>query len=94
MIAYDFEVFVYDWLVVFKDIATNETNIIINDDKKLKEFYDKHQNNVFVGYNNKSYDDIIFTETEDGYQLNTDDGFAASVYYDFQVKKWKVHNYH
>lgn len=60
MIAYDFEVFVYDWLVVFKDIATNETNIIINDDKKLKEFYDKHQNNVFVGYNNKSYDDIIF----------------------------------
>ena len=59
MIAYDFEVFVYDWLVVFKDIATNETNIIINDDKKLKEFYDKHQNNVFVGYNNKSYDDIL-----------------------------------
>lgn len=41
-----------------------------------------------------SYNDIIFTETEDGYQLNTDDGFAASVYYDFQVKKWKVHNYH
>lgn len=41
-----------------------------------------------------SYDDIIFTETEDGYQLNTDDGFAVSVYYDFQAKKWKVHNYH
>ena len=41
-----------------------------------------------------SYDDIIFTETEDGYQLNTDDGFAALVYYDFQAKNWKVHNYH
>ena len=41
-----------------------------------------------------SYDDIIFTETEDGYQLNTDDGFAALVYYDFQAKKWKVYNYH
>ena len=41
-----------------------------------------------------SYDDIIFTETEDGYQLNTDDGFAALVYYDFQAEEWKVHNYH
>ena len=39
------------------------------------------------------YDDIIFTETEDGYQLNTNDGFAVSVYYDFQAKNWKVHNY-
>ena len=41
-----------------------------------------------------SYDDIIFTETEDGYQLNTDDGFAASVYYDSKDGNWKVHNFH
>ena len=41
-----------------------------------------------------SYDDIIFTETEDGYQLNTDDGFAVSVYYDSKDGNWKVHNFH
>ena len=41
-----------------------------------------------------SYGDIIFTETEDGYQLNTDDGFAVSVYYDSKDGNWKVHNFH
>lgn len=41
-----------------------------------------------------AYDDIIFTKTEDGYQLNTDGGFAVLVYYDLQSKDWKVHNFH
>ena len=42
-----------------------------------------------------SYDDIIFTETEDGYQMNTQDGsLAVLVYYDMQDGDWKVHNFH
>lgn len=58
-IIFDFEVFKYDWLVVFKDYDTNIKTIIINDKKKLKSFYEENKNNVFIGYNNRIYDQFI-----------------------------------
>lgn len=59
MIVYDFEVFMFDWLVVFKNIATKQLDIVVNNPQHLKEFYEEHKNNIFVGYNNKAYDDIV-----------------------------------
>ena len=58
-ILYDFEVFKYTWLVVFKEPG-KEHIVIVNDYDKLKSFYEENKNNIFVGYNNKHYDDFIF----------------------------------
>ena len=52
MIVYDFEVFRYDWLVVFKTLSDQKYTIIENNRKELEEFYNKHKDNLFVGYNN------------------------------------------
>ena len=60
MIVYDFEVFRYDWLVVFKTLSDQKYTIIHNNRNELEEFYNKHKDNLFVGYNNKHYDDLIF----------------------------------
>lgn len=59
MLVYDFEVFKFNWLVVFKNLSNQEYTIIHNDRRELEEFYDKNKNNLFVGYNNKHYDDLI-----------------------------------
>ena len=60
MFVFDFEVFMYDWLVVFKNVQTKEYIKIINDVQGLKDFHDKHRDNIFFGYNSKSFDNIIF----------------------------------
>lgn len=57
-VLYDFEVFAHDWLVVFKE-PSKEHTVIINDYEKLKGFFYEHQNDIFVGFNNKHYDDYI-----------------------------------
>lgn len=58
-IFYDFEVFKYDWLVVFKNYNNKEKTVVINDISKLKSFYENNKNNVFIGYNNRTYDQFI-----------------------------------
>lgn len=60
MYVFDFEIFMYDWLVVIKDIATQEYTTIINNAKELQDFHAKHKDSIFFGYNNKSFDNIIF----------------------------------
>lgn len=60
MYIFDFEVFMFDWLVIFKDVTTKEYITIINDSQKLKDFYEKNNNKIFFGYNNKSFDNVIF----------------------------------
>lgn len=59
MVGFDFEVFRYDWLVVFKDLITNEYTIIKNDKEKLKQYLDENSNSLFIGYNNANYDNYI-----------------------------------
>lgn len=40
-------------------------------------------------------EDIIFSKTDNGYQMNTQDGsLAVLVYYDDKDGDWKVHNFH
>lgn len=60
MIFYDFEVFKYDWLVVFIDTDTRKTFNIINDPEALKKFYEANIKNIWVGFNNGHYDKYIF----------------------------------
>lgn len=60
MIFYDFEVFKYDWLVVFIDTDTKSTFSIINDPEALKKFYEANVKNIWVGFNNEHYDKYIF----------------------------------
>jgi len=55
---FDFEVFKYDWLVVFKDITTNKYQVIHND-KQLLEDYLEDEDLVLCGFNNKHYDNYI-----------------------------------
>jgi hypothetical protein len=59
MLFYDFEVFKYDWLVVVKDTDTEETHTIINDPGALKKLFSFNQENIWIGYNSKHYDQYI-----------------------------------
>lgn len=59
MLFYDFECFKYDWLVVIKDTDTKTTTTIVNDPEQLKQFYEKHKNDIWAGYNSRSYDAYI-----------------------------------
>lgn len=60
MLFYDFEVFSQDWLVVIKDTDTRTTHKILNDPEALRKIYEANKNNIWVGYNSRSYDQYIF----------------------------------
>lgn len=59
MLFYDFEVFKYDWLVVIIDVINKKEHVIVNNVEKLKDIYDKHKDDIWVGYNSRSYDQYI-----------------------------------
>ncbi len=57
MYVFDCEVFAYDWLFIFKNIATGEYTIIHNDNHAIKQFMTADK--LLVGFNNKHYDNYI-----------------------------------
>lgn len=57
-IIYDWEVFSHDWLVVFKEPG-KEHIVIYNDEEELTRFFNQHNKYIFVGFNNRHYDDFI-----------------------------------
>lgn len=59
MLFYDFEVFKYDWLVVILDMDNLKEHVIVNDMEELEKFYQNHKYNIWVGFNNKHYDQYI-----------------------------------
>lgn len=59
MLFYDFEVFKYDWLVVVYDMINKVKKVIINSPEELKELYESNVNNIWVGFNNRHYDQYI-----------------------------------
>lgn len=59
MIFYDFEVFEYDWLAVFIDVTNRKEHVIINDKDKLRALYEQNISNIWVGFNNRHYDQYI-----------------------------------
>lgn len=56
---YDYEVFKRDWLVVIINPVERTETIIVNDKKKLQAYHDAHQNEIWIGYNNRRYDQYI-----------------------------------
>lgn len=59
MIFYDFEVFKYDWLAVFIDVTRKKEHVIINDPDRLKALYEANCKDIWVGFNNRHYDQYI-----------------------------------
>lgn len=73
MLFYDFEVFRYDWLVVIIDMVNKCEHVIMNDVDALREIYDKHVNDIWIGYNSRSYDQYILKALLcgfDAYKMN------------------------
>lgn len=60
MLFYDFEVFKYDWLVVFIDTDKQSCFWIVNDPEALRKLYEANTKNIWVGFNNQHYDQYIF----------------------------------
>jgi hypothetical protein len=57
---YDFEVFRHDWLVVIINPVEKTEAIIANNSRALKDYYEEHRNDIWVGYNSRNYDTFIF----------------------------------
>lgn len=60
MIFYDFEVFKHDWLAVFIDVTHKKEKVIVNNPDELKALYEENCSDIWVGYNNRHYDQYIF----------------------------------
>lgn len=56
---FDFEVFEYDWLVVIINPAERAETVIVNNVEQLREYYESHKQDVWVGYNSAHYDQFI-----------------------------------
>lgn len=56
---YDYEVFKYNWLVVFINPVDRSKTVIIDDPDQLKKYYEDHKNEIWIGYNNRRYDQYI-----------------------------------
>lgn len=56
---FDFEVFKHDWLVVLINPIERIETVIVNDSEKLKAYYEKHKNEIWVGYNSRGYDQYV-----------------------------------
>ena len=56
---YDFEVFLYDWMVVIINPIDKVKTIIVNDRKALKKYDNEHNEEIWVGYNSRNYDTFI-----------------------------------
>ena len=57
---YDFECWPKLWCVTIINPITKEKTVIVNDKEKLVEHYNSHKNEIYVGFNNRQYDDWMF----------------------------------
>lgn len=59
------------WLVVFIEYKTRKGKIIINNDEELAKFYNKYKDDIFIGFNSRSYDQFLLK----GLLLGMDAGY-------------------
>ena len=59
MIFYDFETFKHDWLVVLNEPIKKKETVIVNNPGELKKFYEEHNNDIWIGYNSRHYDQYV-----------------------------------
>ena len=56
---FDFEVFKYDWLVVIINPVKRTEVEIVNDVEKLRQYYEQHKDEIWIGYNSRGYDQYV-----------------------------------
>ena len=71
MLFFDFEVFKYDWLVVAIDPIKQEEFVIVNDKASLETLYRNYNNDIWVGYNCRDYDQYILKAILCGFNPKT-----------------------
>lgn len=59
ILLYDTECFKYNWMVCILDPYTGTFTDIIDDREHLTRYYNKHKNDVWVGFNSRHYDKWI-----------------------------------
>ena len=61
IIGYDFEVFRYNWCVVFIDPINHERKVIWDNPEELRIFHTAHTDSIYIGYNSRHYDQYVTT---------------------------------
>lgn len=98
LIMYDFEVFRFDWIVTFKELPSQKMLTIHNDRKAIKEYYKEHKNDLYIGFNSKRYDNLIYrTILADGEPYHASDMIInrnniMGVYRNWNINKFKVYD--
>lgn len=59
ILFFDYEVFEEDWVMVGICPELREEEIIVNDQDKMLSYYNKHKEDIWVGYNSRNYDQWI-----------------------------------
>lgn len=59
MLFYDFEVFYKDWLMVGIDPIQKREYVIVNSKNQLEDLYKLYKNDIWCGFNSRSYDQWI-----------------------------------
>lgn len=57
---YDFECWPKLWCVTIINPITQQETVIVNDREKLVEHYNSHRHEIYIGFNNRQYDDWMF----------------------------------
>lgn len=57
---FDFECWPNLWCVTIINPVTKQETVIINDRNRLIEHYNAHKSEIYVGFNNRQYDDWMF----------------------------------
>lgn len=56
---YDYEVTEFDWLVVIINPIEKTETVIVNNPDALREYYEAHKDEIWIGYNSRQYDQYI-----------------------------------
>lgn len=56
---YDFEVYSFNWMVVIINPVEKTEIVIVDDVNKLRDYYEKHKDEIWVGFNSRRYDTYI-----------------------------------
>ena len=86
MLFYRVKVLSNDWIVMFYNNEVRKDFAIVNDTKLLTHFYEKHKDDIWVGYNSRMYDQYIVKAILSGinpylmhqYIISGKQGFAYS----------------
>lgn len=69
ILFFDWEVFKYDNLVVIIDPIEQKEYVFVNDRQGFVDFYNKHKNDIWCGYNVRNYDQYITKAAICGFDL-------------------------